>query len=491
MNTKLLEIASNVEILKSVFNRLSVLSSIREIQNDKRFKGWYLDQEGIETFSIDEIESGERYDIYSVLSSEDIEEDEVVVDAIKFTTDTSAVIGMSIEATGQFEDISLEYSYDGKNWFDWDLSSKPINSGDNLYVRGNNPNGFSLRPSTSSYRTCTFTTTGGNIYCSGNIMTLIGDAQSTSITKKYMFEYLFADCANLITPPELPATTLSDYSYRGMFQNCTSLEIAPELPAKTVGVYCYSNMFNGCTSLTKAPELPADTIAKYCYENMFFGCTGLIEPPSELPAISMPTYCYRYMFKNCSSLLHAPYINGETTDTQCCREMFSGCKSLLDFQDVLKPETGAQACYYNMFNGCIALKKAPNISLKEIGVNSCYGMFYDCQTLETPPSELYPNVLDTNCYYSMFYRCRKLKYSPVISAKTLASNCFGSMFRACNTLEKITILCEDANMFNYTTSWVSDVSKTGTIHASPNRLWPENQTGISAIPAGWNIVDIQ
>ena len=60
-----------------------------------------------------------------------------------------------------------------------------------------------------------------------------------------------------------------------MFYNCRSLITAPELPATTLTNYCYDSMFYGCTSLVTAPTLPATTLAGYCYQNMFDGCSSL------------------------------------------------------------------------------------------------------------------------------------------------------------------------------------------------------------------------
>ena len=35
---------------------------------------------------------------------------------------------------------------------------------------------------------------------------------------------MFRGCTSLVTPPELPATTLANYCYSKMFNNCTSLK---------------------------------------------------------------------------------------------------------------------------------------------------------------------------------------------------------------------------------------------------------------------------
>ena len=39
----------------------------------------------------------------------------------------------------------------------------------------------------------------------------------------YCYQYMFYDCASLVTAPELPAITLANYCYQNMFNNCTSL----------------------------------------------------------------------------------------------------------------------------------------------------------------------------------------------------------------------------------------------------------------------------
>lgn len=86
---------------------------------------------------------------------------------------------------------------------------------------------------------------------------------------------MFYGCTNLITAPELPATTLTERCYRTMFADCTSLTRAPSLPATTLAFYCYTYMFQNCTLLTTLPALSATTMRDDCYEYMFQGCTNI------------------------------------------------------------------------------------------------------------------------------------------------------------------------------------------------------------------------
>ena len=102
-------------------------------------------------------------------------------------------------------------------------------------------NGFFGKPSS---------TTGSDIRSARNLI-----LPPATFSKCYA--YMFNNCVNLIDPPELPHTVLSDYCYQGMFYGCSSLTTAPELPANELIDGCYMSMFQNCTSLTSTPELPA------------------------------------------------------------------------------------------------------------------------------------------------------------------------------------------------------------------------------------------
>lgn len=99
----------------------------------------------------------------------------------------------------------------------------------------------------------------------------------------------------------LPATSVGSYGYRNMLRN-TDLVTAPEISATTINnssMYC---MFTNCKSLRTAPSiLPATTLAQQCYRTMFSGCENLENAP-ELPATTLTTSCYHYLFTNCSKI---------------------------------------------------------------------------------------------------------------------------------------------------------------------------------------------
>ena len=147
------------------------------------------------------------------------------INAIKFISEGASTISL-IKKCDFLTDynVSLEYSYNGIDWSDWDLSDLTINSDDTLYIRGNNPNSFSCwNEDIEAY--FTFVIEGDNVSCSGNIMSLIDYENLPDIIPcDYCFYELFSGCTSLTTAPELPAMALAEWYYFRMFDGCTLLK---------------------------------------------------------------------------------------------------------------------------------------------------------------------------------------------------------------------------------------------------------------------------
>ena len=261
---------------------------------------------------------------------------------------------------------SLEYSTDGSTWTAITLSNPAegltiendittLADGEKMYVRATSTNSFITEYTPSVDVRAEFVFDGtGTIEASGNVMSLVDKTcASTSIPSEGCFASLFEGCTNLVSPPELPATTLQMDCYSCMFNGCTSLTAAPALPATALAVGCYSDMFNGCTSLTAAPALPATALANFCYTGMFHGCTALTAAP-ELPATAMTDNCYLSMFDGCTSLTAAPELPATTLAERCYQGMFHGCTALTAAPE-LPAETLVDSCYMFMFNECTSL----------------------------------------------------------------------------------------------------------------------------------------
>ena len=364
-----------------------------------------------------------------------------------------------------------------------------LNAGDVIKIRGfkNTQNGgLSVNPDADLVF---------NIY--GNVASLGSALVSLKLAGKHVISAenlvmldpnfscsnLFSGCTDLITAPELPATTLKSYYYSNMFAGCTSLTKAPELPATTLANNCYAYMFRGCTSLKQSPVLPATTLASNCYDSMFSGCKNLTQAP-ELPATKLASYCYAYMFQDCTSLTTAPELPATELVENCYKGMFQGCTSLTTAPE-LPATTLANYCYSHMFQGCTSLTTAPELPAITLA-NWCYEyMFYDCDSLTQAP-ELPAITLAASCYSSMFGNCGALTTAPELPATELVDYCYNSMFIWSKNLNYIKCLATDISAANCTGSWLLFASTSGTFVKHPDATWT---TGYDGIPKGWTVED--
>lgn len=120
------------------------------------------------------------------------------------------------------------------------------------------------------------------------------------------------------------------YVFTNLFHNQTALREADKLKFEAMknSEACYRGMFSDCTNLLTAPELPATTLGYIPYKNMFSYCRSLIKAPSILPATTLGTEAYSHMFSGCSSLEEAPELLAETLQGSCYYAMFSSCSRL-------------------------------------------------------------------------------------------------------------------------------------------------------------------
>lgn len=416
--------------------------------------------------------------------------------------------------TFQCDASDIYYSLDEKQTFNKYTSRTPIslNRGERVYFFNKNNQ---LR---NSRTTSTFYNSQGSLKVGGILATLLNneeaiyknynkaekqyaysnlfsyvyaliDAGSLDIGDdynifEYGFDHLFTNCSSLVTPPELPATTMEAYCYQNMFSECSSLTNAPELPATNLAHGCYNQMFNLCTSLSTAPELPATTLTHSCYANMFFSCTSLTVAP-ELPVTTLAPYCYQSMFANCTSLSHAPELPATSMTTNCYAYMFMNCS--LAEPPVLPATTLAPNCYEGMFSGS-SITTPPTLPATILS-EYCYSrMFQNCTSLSSAPT-LPATDLTDYCYNLMFSGCTSLSTAPELPAHILVNNCYSMMFYNCSNLNSITCLATDISATNCLNFWTYKVSSTGRFNRNKNNTsWT---TGNSGIPSGWTVYTVE
>lgn len=202
--------------------------------------------------------------------------------------------GSSPSYTPSFQ---LEVSTDKENWSDYTIGTTITlsNIWDKVYWRNKSTTQteFSSPSNINNYWRFYMT---WSITAWGDVNYLLCKNSTTTLfpSGEYVFQHLFYQCSSLITPPSLPATTLSIDCYQGMFAE-SWITTLPQLPAMTLAEGCYADMFSYCNSVTSMVQLPATTLAKSCYYGMFYYCRGLTNIV-ELPATTLPDYCYYEMF---------------------------------------------------------------------------------------------------------------------------------------------------------------------------------------------------
>lgn len=250
-----------------------------------------------------------------------------IVRALKFTSDGAQTLGLNSSYYYGRNDWNYEYSNDGETWSKWNVrNTLSFGNGVDLYIRGIND---SFYDSYINERVCFSFSTSAPVYCSGNLMHLLDYTQDLTTFPSGGASRMFANCTQLVTAPDLPATEVPNSGYNSMFAGCTSLIAAPAIPAVNAGTSAFSNMFNGCSSLTTASKIGVAnaTFGNTCCDYMFHGCTNLTTAPA-LPATTLGSSCYSHMFQGCTNLETIPVLPATTLGGSCYQYMFASCSKI-------------------------------------------------------------------------------------------------------------------------------------------------------------------
>lgn len=199
--------------------------------------------------------------------------------------------GSMVDTPAKIWDGIIEYSTDTTTWAEWDGVTEISSVDGKLYLRGTGNTIITGSFSGASWGTYRFKITGENVSCSGNLENLL----DYTVTSNGQHPEVGMEC------------------FYGMFYECEALISAPDILSEAfnreTASHACSEMFDCCTNLVTPPRLSATTLSDYCYENMFVGCTSLASVP-ELPAIELPDGCYNYMFGGCEQII----LSTEQTD---------------------------------------------------------------------------------------------------------------------------------------------------------------------------------
>lgn len=197
----------------------------------------------------------------------------VVLPYLCFTANT-ANSTVQLTKNGSPTAVSLETSTDGNTWTDYTVWTT-INLStvwSKVYMRNKSETQTTFSTSSSNYYKFVMS---WNISASWDITYLLKKDWTITLSGNYVFFDLFHLCTSLITPPELPATTLVEQAYRQMFNWCTGLVTAPSLPATTLKTRCYYAMFQSCSNLEQIPEIHWLMNVDQCCRYMFQKCSKI------------------------------------------------------------------------------------------------------------------------------------------------------------------------------------------------------------------------
>ena len=146
--------------------------------------------------------------------------------------------------------VTLEYSIDrGATWTDWNETNRQrtitLTAGQRVYVRNKSDSSEGFSQSANSYYQFAI---NGICYAYGNTFSLLERVPNINrqLYNLYqVFHFLFMDCADLITAPDLIDNRVSTSSYNCMFLRCSNLIKAPELLFTDTANYCCYRMFEG------------------------------------------------------------------------------------------------------------------------------------------------------------------------------------------------------------------------------------------------------
>ena len=93
---------------------------------------------------------------------------------------------------------------------------------------------------------------------------------------------------------------------------------------------CFAYMFYKCESLQNAPELPATNLKDGCYAAMFSNCESLEKAPN-LPAEKLESLSYIKMFSNCSSLNYINVLSKEVISEDVIYRWVDGVSTTGEF----------------------------------------------------------------------------------------------------------------------------------------------------------------
>lgn len=354
---------------------------------------------------------------------------------------------------------TLEYTYNGKVWLDWNYKSKglKVKNGNSVWVRSKTLFRGTVSGWSTNYRNFDFIG-DGMIMCYGYIDYLHGENFENTI---YGGDYaqLFKDNKKILKAPDIAVTDYTGsaryYQFQDMFAGCSSMVYGPkEIRCNVPKSFMWTRMFDGCTALLETPKLiieynenTSDSPGSNLCINMFRNCTALrkINWDIKFNNVLRPTTMnyFQGMFQNCTSLVECDFTldNIRFVDQNAFQSMFEGCTALAkapEFADHYNIRDNTPQQFYRMFFGCTALTVVPKIiSVSNANKNALTQMFEGCTALVNGVERIDVDYIGVGACQRMFYGCTNLKNAAEISATQIGTQGCEYMYYNCTALTDV------------------------------------------------------
>ena len=199
------------------------------------------------------------------------------------------------------------------------------------------------------------------------------------------FSYMFQNCNNLTTIPQINTSKGTDFSY--MFQKCSKITEIPFLDTSSGTNFNY--MFQNCSSLTTIPQI--DTSKGTNFNYMFCDCVNI----TTIPQIDT-SQCtdFTYFFQKCSKLTIIPQIDTSKGKKFTCT--FEYCSKITEIPPI---DTSNGELFGSTFYSCSRLITIPKIDLSKATFVNQY-TFANCNNLQNITFEGTININGLTLQYS-------------------------------------------------------------------------------------------
>lgn len=174
---------------------------------------------------------------------------------------------LTLTKVGNPAAVTLQYSLNGGQWTTWtetnNVRTIALTANDVVYIR--NASSTTTQFSTAQNDYYIFSGDAAT-YGAGSIMSLLCSNPATATMSAWCFRRLFYNFANLLTAPDMPATTGANYCYYATLYG-TGITESPEIMLEVVNTSACRSFMSNCSNLSLVKVHFTNVSASYAISN--------------------------------------------------------------------------------------------------------------------------------------------------------------------------------------------------------------------------------